>query len=82
MTKFWKWMYEKDYASDLSYETKTIYDKEKKGSVHPTHNMLIGYMIEYLEEKTQPHLLLDVAINNIDIEENLYHYLKFGIDVL
>jgi len=44
MKKFWQWMKDKKYSYESGY---ILNGKNSVGSVHPTKQMLIGYMIEY-----------------------------------
>jgi hypothetical protein len=61
MGKFWQWMKEKKYGyydKQEGYETTcVIYDElvskydDYETSIKPTKQMLIGYMLEYINEK-------------------------------
>lgn len=67
MDKFWKWMEEKEYGK---------YDKPE---LLP-NQMLIGYMIEYITEKTTYYNAcksLPYVYNNID---SIYEKLKEQIE--
>ena len=58
MNKFWKWMEEKGYTADAFVGgLRGIC----RNGVDPTHQMLIGYMMEYLDDNTNSTWYNDVT---------------------
>lgn len=88
MDKFWEWMFDKKYAVSCYY---TQYHEDKvEGIFIPktyglefTHQMLIGYMIEYLSNYKHIDIKIPIGQSNyFDNIEELYINLTKKIKLL
>ncbi len=75
MDKFWEWMNKKGYAEKHFTGLQVIPPDQMDRLVHEfTKQMLIGYMIEYIYEKTQ--------YIHIEDPHDVYEHLKDEIENL
>jgi len=75
--KFWIWMFENGHARSKQCLLCT---DEDELAYHPTKQMLIGYMIEYLQQKPNRQKWLRLSARRGNFIEKLYDELVLEIE--